>query len=159
MLVIGPTLSSRSRSSKMEPVPTALPLILESLPIISKNWRTHNGILSPGKISFYSQPSNSPDLNILDLGFFNALQSAYYGRSPTNNIEIIQCVQRAFDAYPANKINRLWVTLQSIYNCVLECQGNNNYTLPHMNKELMEREGTLPHNMALSKGAIEVVFD
>jgi hypothetical protein len=35
-----------------------------------------NGILSPGKISFYSQPSNSPDLNILDLGFFNALQSA-----------------------------------------------------------------------------------
>jgi hypothetical protein len=118
-----------------------------------------NGILSPGKISFYSQPSNSPDLNILDLGFFNALQSAYYGSSPTNSIEIIQCVQRAFDAYPANKINRLWVTLQSIYNCVLECQGDNNYSLPHMNKELMEREGTLPHNMSLSKGAMEVVFD
>jgi hypothetical protein len=30
---------------------------------------------------------------------------------------------------------------------------------PHMNKELMEREGTLPHHLALTKGAMEVVFD
>jgi hypothetical protein len=28
-----------------------------------------------------------------------------------------------------------------------------------MNKELMEREGTLSHNLGLSKGAMEVVFD
>jgi hypothetical protein len=133
--------------------PTESPYMLEMLKQLEEN-----GNFAPGKISFYSQPSNSPDLNILDLCLFNAIQSAYYGSSPTNSIEIIECDTRAYEEYPANKINRLWVTLQSIYNCILECHGDNTYKVPHMNKEFMEREGTLPHTLELSKDAIEAVF-
>jgi hypothetical protein len=35
-----------------------------------------NGTFQPGKISFKSQPPNSPNTNICDLGLFNAVQSA-----------------------------------------------------------------------------------
>ena len=33
-------------------------------------------VITPGKLSFYTQPANSPDLNICDLGLFNGIQSA-----------------------------------------------------------------------------------
>ena len=36
------------------------------------------GNFPEGNVSFYTQLSNSPDLNILDLGLLNALQSAQY---------------------------------------------------------------------------------
>jgi hypothetical protein len=60
-----------------------------------------------GKVEFYTQPANSPDLNILDLGLFNALQAEYYDTAPTNSVELIQMVERTYEEFPANKINRL----------------------------------------------------
>jgi hypothetical protein len=83
------------------------------------------GVIQPGKITFYTQPANSPDLNILDLGLFNALQASYYNNAPKTNGEIIQCVcgKDTCREYPLNKIDRLWVTLISIFNCIIECHG------------------------------------
>ena len=99
------------------------------------------GNFPDGKISFYTQPSNSPDLNILDLGLFNALQPAYYGCSPTTNLELIDCVEKTYAEFPSNIINRMWVTLQSVFDSIIVHHGDNNYSMPHMNKEFMEREG------------------
>jgi hypothetical protein len=83
-------------------------------------------VFMPGKISFYAhQPANSPDLNILDLGFFNAFQSHYLNMEgpEDQSIEVMDCVTQAYNEYPANKLNRLWVSLQSIYNCIIETHG------------------------------------
>jgi hypothetical protein len=52
-------------------------------------------VFMPGKISFYAQPANSLDLNILDLGFFNALQSTYLNMvnmAPETSIDVMDCV-------------------------------------------------------------------
>jgi hypothetical protein len=69
------------------------------------------------KISIYTQPPNSPDLNILDLGLFNALQAAYYDNAPRKKVELITMVEQTYaDYYPYLKINRLFVTLQSVFN-------------------------------------------
>jgi hypothetical protein len=116
-----------------------------------------NGIIRPGKISFYSQPPHSPDLNLCDLGLFAAVQSAYYQHSPRSSLEIIDMVQRTYQEYPPNKINRIWVTLMSIFNCIIENHGNNDYKIPHMNKEKMEREGTLPRELQLSQEAYHCI--
>ena len=125
-------------------------------PFIKEAFRTleENGNFTPGKISFYTQPPQSPDLNILDLGLFNALQAQYYNEAPKDSIEIITMVQKTYDEYPANKINRLWVTLQSIYNCIIENHGDNNYKIPHMNKERLERLGELPTALKVSREAL-----
>ena len=87
------------------------PFIMSSLQFLEQC-----GNFTPGKISFYAQPPNSPDLNILDVGLFAASQSAYYNHSPRNSMEFIEVVERTYTEYPANKVNRIFVTLQPVYN-------------------------------------------
>ena len=76
------------------------------------------------------------------------------GCSPTSSIEIIECVEKTYAEYPWNMINRMFVTLQSVYDAIMVHHGDNNYDLPHMNKEFMEREGTLPKELPLSDAAL-----
>jgi hypothetical protein len=40
-------------------------------------------------VKLYTQPAQSPDLNVNDLGFFASLQSLYYRTSPKNSLELI----------------------------------------------------------------------
>ena len=47
----------------------------------------------------YMQTLNSPDVNLLDLGFFRAIQS-FNDALPKNEEELIQLVTEAYDNYP-----------------------------------------------------------
>lgn len=96
------------------------------------------------KIKLQTQPAQSPDLNINDLAFFRSIQSLYYEAAPDDETELIEAVKKAFDDYSAAQINRMWLTLQSCCNQILAHNGDNNYTLVHMNKEKLEKEGRLP---------------
>ena len=59
----------------------------------------------------YTQMPNSPDVNLLDLGFFQAIQS-FNDASPKNEAELIQLVQDAYKNYLRHKLNWMWPTLQ-----------------------------------------------
>lgn len=99
------------------------------------------------KIELTLQPSNSPDLNLNDLGFFNALQALYYKSSPRNVRQLIELVQESYEEYPADRINRIWLTLQGVMNEIIKCNGGAHYKLPHMNKDRLERLGLLPETL------------
>jgi hypothetical protein len=71
------------------------------------------------KISIYTQPPNSPDLNILDLGLFNALQADYYDQAPKNEVELITMAEGVYASYDYRKINRLFVTLHTVLNVII----------------------------------------
>jgi hypothetical protein len=109
------------------------------------------------KITFYTQPANSPDLNILDLGLLAAMQAAYYEHSPGNPVEIIAMVERTYNEYDYRMINRIFITLQSIFNEILVHHGANTYKIPHMKKDILEREGRLPVVVALTRDALAEV--
>lgn len=47
------------------------------------------------KIQLKPQPANSPDFNVLDLGFFNSIQSLQHEASPTSIDELIDAVEQA----------------------------------------------------------------
>jgi hypothetical protein len=96
------------------------------------------------KVSFYTQPPNSPDLNILDLGLFNALQAEYYDKAPKNEVELITMVEETYAVYDYRKVNRLFITLQTIFNSIIEYNGDNQFKIAHMGKDKLEREGRLP---------------
>ncbi|KAL7578224.1 hypothetical protein ACA910_012647 [Epithemia clementina (nom. ined.)] len=91
----------------------------------------------------FTQPANSPDLNLCDLGFFRAIQSANDEAMTCEN-DLIQAVQRAYQEYPKELLNKTWLTLQSVMNSILEAHGNNNYTIIHMNKNGLEKKDLLP---------------
>ena len=93
--------------------------------------------------TLYTQSPNSPDTNICDLGFFRAIQSASLIVG-SNEKALIDAVTKAFNEYPKEKLNRTWLTLQSCFNMIIEEDGGNDYKIPHMNKEGLERIGQLP---------------
>jgi hypothetical protein len=65
-------------------------------------------------------------------------------------MDIIAMVERTYNSYPWKKINRLWITLQLIYDQVIIHHGCNHFKIPHMNKEKLERQDQLPVALKVS---------
>jgi hypothetical protein len=85
-------------------------------------------------IDFALQPANLPDLNTLDLAFFRAVQSLQY-QKPANNLdEMIKIVHEAYTDLPLDVCKNVWTTAQLVMNQVLQCNGGNDYKLPHVGK-------------------------
>jgi hypothetical protein len=74
-------------------------------------------------VTLYTQPAQSPDLNVNDLGFFASLQSMYYKTAPTDALELIDKIETCFNNYHVNELNRIWLTLQSCMNEIIEEKG------------------------------------
>ena len=94
-------------------------------------------------LTVYTQSPNSPDTNILNLGFFRAIQS-FNDDCPANEEELIKWVEKAYGEYPLCKLNHVWLTLRSCLNMIIENDGGNDYKIPHMGKESLEGRGLLP---------------
>ena len=78
------------------------------------------------------QPPNSPDLNVLDLGYFRALQSVQYRSTCFNANQLIAAVNTAFDTMPANTLNSVFLTLQAVMELIMKHDGGNTFKLPHL---------------------------
>ncbi|XP_057517075.1 uncharacterized protein LOC130798203 [Amaranthus tricolor] len=68
-------------------------------------WQQHN---RQGGLTFIftQQPPNSPDCNILDLGFFRSIESLMHKKMPKNMTELITAVEDAFrELYPKTLSN------------------------------------------------------
>ena len=94
-------------------------------------------------LTMFTQSPNSPDTYILDLGFFRAIQS-FNDDCPANEEELTKLVEKAYGEYPWSKLNRVWLTLQSCFNMIIENDGGNDYKISHMGKESLDRRGLLP---------------
>ena len=142
-------------------------LIKKFLPAVKEKWPTRNGRIQLQQdgakshileddmdfkevvdeiglnLTVFTQSPNSPDTNILNLRFFRAIQ-LFNDDCPANEEELIKSVEKAYGEYPYHKLNHVWLTLQSCLNMIIENDGGNNYKIPHMGKESMERRGLLP---------------
>ena len=64
----------------------------------------------------------------------------------SNNLdELIKIVQQEYDAYDADKINKNFLTVQSCLIEVMKRGGGNDYKIPHIYKDGLERAGNLPN--------------
>lgn len=103
------------------------------------------------------QPPNSPDMNVLDLGFFNAIQSLQHQSAPKNVDELIVIVEKAFHDLDVSKLNYVFLTWQQCMLATLEDGGGNGYKIPHMGKESLNRAGTLPVTIDVEQGLLDSV--
>ena len=94
-------------------------------------------------LTMFTQSPNLPNTNILDLGIFRAIQ-LFNDDCPANEEELIKSVEKAYGEYPYRKLSRVWLTLQSCLNMIIENDGGNDYKILHMGKESLDRRGLLP---------------
>ncbi|XP_021732123.1 uncharacterized protein LOC110698927 [Chenopodium quinoa] len=83
-------------------------------------------------IQFIYQPAQSPDLNVLDLGLFNVIQSIQYQSFPKNLGELIDKVKEAYELFNPVLNKHCWITLQGCMEEILKHLGGNNF--PHHTK-------------------------
>ncbi|KAF0687215.1 Aste57867_21011 [Aphanomyces stellatus] len=73
------------------------------------------------------QPPNSPDMYVLDLGFFRAIQTLQSEKSSRSLEENVSTTESAWLEVSMNTLNKNFVTLQSCLKEVILAQGGNDY--------------------------------
>ena len=101
-------------------------------------------------LTFVNQPANSPDLNVLDLAFFRAIQSLQQKTQLMNKAQLIDNTLQAYNDFPDRKIDNGFLTLMGCMNMILENDRDNKYRIPHMSKASLEKSGTLPWLILIS---------
>ena len=89
----------------------------------------------------YMQTPNSPDMNLLDLGFFRAIQS-FNDALPKNEEELIQSVMEAYENYPPTQAE---LHVANRFNQIILHHEDNNYSIEHILKAKLEWQGQLPN--------------
>ncbi|CAN0056630.1 unnamed protein product, partial [Discosporangium mesarthrocarpum] len=92
-----------------------------------------------------TQPANSPDLNVNDLGFFHSIQQLKEDVGVSSE-DLVEAIMESFDVYPREKLERVWQSLFAVLGQVLGSWGDNGYKLPHLGEENLGRTGKLPVN-------------
>ncbi|OMO88972.1 hypothetical protein COLO4_20007 [Corchorus olitorius] len=106
-------------------------------------------------IRLTNQPPNSPDLNVLDLGFFRAIQALQYQEAPNTVAELVSAVERSFDRLSPESLNNVFLSLQLCMIEVMKVLGGNNYRLKHVNKNRLEGQGELPTSFSCDQDIVK----
>ncbi|CAM9248517.1 unnamed protein product, partial [Discosporangium mesarthrocarpum] len=93
-----------------------------------------------------TQPGNSPDLNVNDLGFFHSIQQLKEDVGVSSPEDLVEATMEAFDVYPRETLERVWQSLFVVLGEVLGYKGDNSYKLPHLGKDNLGRAEKLPVN-------------
>ncbi|ETV94149.1 hypothetical protein H310_12149 [Aphanomyces invadans] len=96
------------------------------------------------------QPPNSPDLNVLDLGFFASIQSLQHKMVSRTVDDVISSTLMVFDMLSGEKLEDLFLTyIAGSHAPIPEHAGDNHFKLPHLKKDGMRRAGTLAVNLTV----------
>jgi hypothetical protein len=143
-----------------------LPAIIKAMPWAGKEGRTlviqHDGAkphtgkgntdywpelveeMYPGRsIEIVVQPAQSPDLNVLDLGFFSSLQRKVDETDPDNLSALLDHVEECYWEYDSDTLERVWQALFNVYNSILQEKGGNEYLLPRTGVRKRQLAGKL----------------
>lgn len=66
-------------------------------------------------------------------------------------------IKRAFEDYPPNLLNRVWISHQTIMDEIVACRGDNSFKLPHIGKEALENNLIFAPIISVSDDALHVL--
>ncbi|OWY98515.1 hypothetical protein PHMEG_00030705 [Phytophthora megakarya] len=89
------------------------------------------------------QPANSPDLNVLDLGFFSSIQAVQLEHPVHDVKELVSTVLEAYDKLTWTTLDDVFLSLQNVMLSILRSRGDNEFVL-HLGKQKLRRAGKLP---------------
>jgi hypothetical protein len=105
--------------------------------------------------------ANSPDTNVLDLGFFASIQSIQWSQEPAYTIDgLIVNVLLAWQKYEAKTLDKIWLSHQACMNEIIQAYGGNHYSIPHLSKNtLLDERGVLQLSIAVSHEAEQALIE
>ena len=95
-----------------------------------------DGVYFGPKVRITFQPPDSPDLNVLDLGFFTKFWTKIHkllpksGKIPSLD-ELWEVCQQAWELITPVEIEILFQTQKARMRQVVECNGRNDMPMPH----------------------------
>ncbi|CAM9814633.1 unnamed protein product, partial [Choristocarpus tenellus] len=88
------------------------------------------------------QPSNSPDLNIIDLCFFRSLKCRVMGEQFGSVEEMVKVIKKQYE-YDGTTLERAWQLLFVVHNQVLRYKGGNDFSVEHTGVRKRQLSGEL----------------
>ena len=108
-------------------------------------------------IHLMCQPVNFPDLNVLDHGFFSAIQSLQHKESPKTVDELVNAVLKEFESFPSAKYDHIFLTLQLCMIEIMKEKGSQRYKIPHVNNVRLESLDKLPTQFKCDPALVQEV--
>jgi len=84
-------------------------------------------------INIVTQPPQSPDLNVNDLGFFRSLKCRVdHLKNGANDMnELFQAICDAWEEFDQTTLDHIWGHQYDCYRAIIGCLGDNVYEAPH----------------------------
>ena len=109
-------------------------------------------------IHLVQPPPNSPDMNVHDMAFFRSIQALQYQKTSYNYVQLTSVVAEAFQNMEIKACRNAWITLKACRIQVFKRMGGIDYSIPHMGKSKLARQGRLPDYLHVdTKLVVEVV--
>ena len=103
------------------------------------------------------QPAQSPDLNVLDLGYFAAIQSLQQKKRTTTLEELVVAVQGSFVELSRETLVNVFPTWCACMEKIMLHAGDNQNKIPHTQKARFRRTGDgLPSEYTCSQEAVTI---
>ena len=94
-------------------------------------------------VELVTQPAQSPDLNVNDLGFFASLKSRVWGMNASSIDELVGTIFQQYEEYDSATVERVWQSLFTVYNQTLRKMGDNGFIVEHTGVTARQKAGTL----------------
>lgn len=69
--------------------------------------------------------------------------------------ELVHAVETSFEKMKSQQLNNVFLILQTCMKEIINVQRGNNYQIPHIGKNRLEREGNLPLQIACDQNLID----
>ncbi|CAM9977652.1 unnamed protein product, partial [Discosporangium mesarthrocarpum] len=97
-----------------------------------------------------TQPANSPDLNVNDLGFFHSIQQLKEDVGVSSPEDMVQATMEAFDVYLRETLERVWQSFFAVLGKFLALRVIM-LQVAHLGKDKIGRASKLPVNGRVDK--------
>ena len=94
-------------------------------------------------VELVTQPAQSPDLNVNDLGFFASLKSRVWGINASSIDELVETIFQQYEEYDSATLERVWQSVFKVYNQTPRKMGDNDFSVEHTGVTARQKAGTL----------------
>lgn len=90
--------------------------------------------------------------------FLYVIQALQYKEASTTIDELIEAMVKSFERFSSVESTKIFLSLQACMIEIMKTKGSNNYKIPHIQKGVMQRQGTLPTQLKCEISLVEEVM-